>query len=187
MMGMGDDLCSPCPTSKRLLSSWSLRFLRAKSRRSARSPSRLAIPIAARAVGSILAQHKRDCPSHRVVSFDGTVTEEQAQLLQAEGVPVKGGRVLSLTKFLFRDFGSEKPSRNSKRSKTPSERRCASSLIDRTIAPRAEWISSYVGTQGVAAYVRLELPSLTLIETHTLTQEVRFPYIPAIWHSASCQ
>jgi alkylated DNA nucleotide flippase Atl1 len=46
-------------------------------------------PIAARAVGSILAQHKRDCPSHRVVSFDGTVTEEQAQLLQAEGVPVK--------------------------------------------------------------------------------------------------
>jgi deoxyribonuclease V len=136
-------------------------------------------PIAARAVGSILAQHKRDCPSHRVVSFDGTVTEEQAQLLQAEGVPVKGGRVLSLTKFLFRDFRSEKPLQ--KLQEIQNAIRAQMRLVpDRSDYRTAGGVDlSYVGTQGVAAYVRLELPSLTLIETHTLTQEVRFPYIPS--------
>ena len=136
-------------------------------------------PIAARAVGSILAQHKRACPSHRVVSFDGTVTEEQTQLLQAEGVPVKGGRVLSLTKFLFRDFRSEKPLQ--KLQEIQNVIRAQMRLVpDRTEYRTVGGVDlSYVGAQGVVAYVRLELPSLALIETNTLVQEVRFPYIPS--------
>ncbi len=136
-------------------------------------------PIAARAVGSILVQHKRDCPSHRVVSFDGTVTKEQAQLLQAEGVPVKVGRVLSLTKFLFRDFRSEKPLQRLQ--EIQNAIRAQMRLVpDRTDYHTVGGVDlSYVGAQGVVAYVRLALPSLSLVETHTLAQEVRFPYIPS--------
>ncbi|MCL6641917.1 MAG: endonuclease V [Candidatus Bipolaricaulota bacterium] len=136
-------------------------------------------PIAARAVGSILAQHKRDCPSHRVVSFDGTVTEEQAQLLQAEGVPVKGGRVLSLTQLLFRDFRGERPLQ--KLQEIQNAIRAQMHLAsDRTDYHTVGGVDlSYMGAQGVVAYVRLELSSLTLLDTHTLAQEVRFPYIPS--------
>lgn len=136
-------------------------------------------PIAARAVGSILAQHKRDCPSYRVVSFDGTVTEEQAKLLQAEGVLVKAGRVLSLNKFLFREFRSEKPLQ--KLQQIQNDIRARMRLApDKTEYRTVGGVDlSYAGAQGVAAYVRLELDSLRVLDTQTLAQEVRFPYIPS--------
>ncbi len=136
-------------------------------------------PIAARAVGSILAQHKHDCPSYRVISFDGTVTEEQAQLLQAEGVPVKEGRVLSLSKFLFREFRSDKPLQ--KLQQIQNAIRAQMRLVpDRTEYHTVGGVDlSYAGTQGVAAYVRCELDSLKVLDTQTLAQEVRFPYIPS--------
>jgi deoxyribonuclease V len=136
-------------------------------------------PIAARAVGAILAQHKRDCPSHRVVSVDGTVTDEQAQLLQAEGIPVQDGRVLALRRWLFRDFRSDKPLHRLQQIQNDIRARM------RLAPDRTEYHSvggvdlSYVGRQGVAAYVRLELNSLRVLEAQTLAQEVYFPYIPS--------
>lgn len=136
-------------------------------------------PIAARAVGSILTQHRHECPSHRVISFDGTVTEEQAKLLQAEGIPVKDGRVLSLNKLLFRDFRSEKPLQ--KLQEIQNEIRRKMRLIpDRTEYRTVGGVDlSYAGSQGVAAYVLVELESLRVLDAHTLAQEVRFPYIPS--------
>ncbi len=137
-------------------------------------------PIAARAVGSILAQHKEDCPSHRVVGFDGAVTtDEQAKLLQAEGVPVRAGRVLSLRTVLFREFCSDRPLQ--KLQEIQHEIRARMQLApDRTEYHTVGGVDlSYVGKHGVAAYVRLELDSLKVLDAQTLAQEVRFPYIPS--------
>ncbi len=136
-------------------------------------------PIAARAVGSILAQHKHDCPTHRVISFGGTVTDEQAQLLQAEGVPIRDGRVFSLSKFLFREFRSDKPLQKLQEIQNEIRKKM------RLAPDRADYHTvggvdlSYAGSLGVAAYVRLELSSLRVLDTQTLAQEVRFPYIPS--------
>lgn len=136
-------------------------------------------PIAARAVGSILAQHPEDCPSYRVVSSDGTVTDKQAQLLQAEGVPIQDGCVLSLHRFLFRGFHSDRPLR--KLQDIQHDIRAKMRLVP----DKAEYRTlggidlSYAGAHGVAAYVRLELNSLRVLEAQTLAQEVRFPYIPS--------
>ncbi|MCX8103348.1 MAG: endonuclease V [Candidatus Bipolaricaulota bacterium] len=136
-------------------------------------------PIAARAVGSILAQHKHDCPSYRVISFDGTVTDEQAKLLQAEGIPVRGGRVLSVNKLLFREFRTGKPLQKLQEIQNDIRKKM------HLTPDRADYRTvggvdlSYAGTQGVAAYVRLELDSLSVLDTQTLAQEVRFPYIPS--------
>lgn len=136
-------------------------------------------PIAARAVGSIIAQHRRDCPSHRVVSFDGTVTPEQAQLLQAEGIPVKDGRVLSFTTVLFREFRSDKPLQKLQEIQHDIRARM------RLVPEAREYHTvggidlSYAGALGVAAYVRLELNSLRVLDVQTLAQEVHFPYIPS--------
>lgn len=136
-------------------------------------------PIAARAVGSILAQHKHDCPIHRVISVDGTVTEEQAKLLHAEGVPIREGRVLSLNKFLFREFQSDQPLQ--KLQQIQNDIRAHMRLApDKTEYRTVGGVDlSYAGAQGVAAYVQLELDSLKVLDTQTLAQEVRFPYIPS--------
>lgn len=136
-------------------------------------------PIAARAVGVILSQHKEDGPWHRVVGYDGAVAEDQAQRLQAEGVPVGAGRVLSLAKHLFRDFQSEKPLQRLQEMQNEIRKRM------RLTPDRKEYQTvggvdlSYAGAQGVAAYVRLDLPSLKILDVQTLAQEVRFPYIPS--------
>lgn len=136
-------------------------------------------PIAARTVGSILLQHKHDCPSYRVISVDGTVTEEQAKLLQAESIPIKEGRVLYLNRLLFREFRSDQPLQ--KLQQIQHEIRARMRLVpDRTEYRTVGGVDlSYVGTQGVAAYVRLELDPLRVLDAHTLAQEVRFPYIPS--------
>lgn len=53
---------------------------------------------AGRAVGAFLAQHGGDLPWWRVVRADGTLADhkvrEQARRLRAEGVEVRGGRVI---------------------------------------------------------------------------------------------
>lgn len=53
---------------------------------------------AGRAVGAFLAQHGGDLPWWRVVRADGTLADhkvrEQSRRLRAEGVEVRGGRVI---------------------------------------------------------------------------------------------
>ena len=53
---------------------------------------------AARAVGAFLAAHGGDLPWWRVVRADGTLADhkvrEQSRRLRAEGVDVRGGRVV---------------------------------------------------------------------------------------------
>jgi deoxyribonuclease V len=136
-------------------------------------------PIAARVVGSILSHHKQDSPAYRVVSYDGTVTEDQAQRLQTEGISIRDGRVLSLAKFLFRDFRSDKPLQ--KLQQIQNEIRERVHLIpDRKEYQTVGGVDlSYAGAQGVGAYVHLALPSLKIIDVQTLAQEVRFPYVPS--------
>ncbi len=136
-------------------------------------------PIATRAVGSILAQHTEDCPSYRVVGFDGTVTDEQARLLQAEGVPVKDKRVLSLNAFLFREFRSDKPLQKLQEIQRDIRARMILVPDKREYRTLGGIDLSYAGAQGVAAYVRLDLNSLRVLDTQTLAQQVRFPYIPS--------
>lgn len=54
-------------------------------------------PAAARAVGGMLARSALDVPAHRVVNAFGRLApgweREQAELLRAEGVRVRGGAV----------------------------------------------------------------------------------------------
>lgn len=136
-------------------------------------------PIAARAVGSMLTQHKHECPSHRVISCDGTVTEEQAKLLQAEGIAVKDGRVLSLNTLLFHEFRSERPLQKLQEIQHDIRRK-VHLTPDRTDYHTVGGVDlSYAGSLGVAAYACLELNSLRVLDTHTRAQKVRFPYIPS--------
>lgn len=53
-------------------------------------------PGAARAVGGFLAEHGGDLPWWRVVRADGSLhhPREQGRRLRAEGLDVRGGRVL---------------------------------------------------------------------------------------------
>lgn len=133
--------------------------------------------IAARVVGSILSQHKQDSSWHRVVSYDGSVTEEQAQLLQVEGVPIRDGHVPA--KYLFRDFQSERPLQRLQKIQNEIRERMRLTP-DRTEYQTVGGVDlSYAGTQGVAAYVCLKLPNLKITDIQTLAQEVRFPYIPS--------
>lgn len=52
-------------------------------------------PHAPRLVGRVLATTHRDLPWHRVVRADGSLSqgERQRELLEREGVPMRGGRV----------------------------------------------------------------------------------------------
>lgn len=52
-------------------------------------------PRAPRHVGRVLAETDEDVPWHRVVRSDGTLAKgrRQRELLEAEGVPMRGGRV----------------------------------------------------------------------------------------------
>ena len=52
-------------------------------------------PRAPRAVGRVLATSTEDLPWHRVVRSDGTAPKgrRQLDLLRAEGVPLRGGRI----------------------------------------------------------------------------------------------
>jgi len=52
-------------------------------------------PSAPRLVGQVLATTKEELPWHRVVRADGTapIGAKQLELLQREGVPVRGDRV----------------------------------------------------------------------------------------------
>ena len=51
----------------------------------------------ARAVGMVMARHGSEVPWHRVLHADGTCathkSDRQLDLLAAEGVPMRGGRV----------------------------------------------------------------------------------------------
>jgi deoxyribonuclease V len=136
-------------------------------------------PIAARAVGSILSQHKKDSPWHRVVGYDGAATEEQAHGLHAEGVPVRDGRILSFAKYLFREFQSDTPLQ--KLQAIQNEIRAKMRLTpDKKDYQTVGGVDlSYARAQGVGAYVRLELPSLQTRDVQTLAQTVRFPYVPS--------
>jgi methylated-DNA-protein-cysteine methyltransferase-like protein len=53
-------------------------------------------PAAPRFAGALLAEaHDRELPWHRIVRADGSLAkgEPQRRLLEAEGVPFRGGRV----------------------------------------------------------------------------------------------
>lgn len=135
-------------------------------------------PLAARAVGSILAQHRHSsCTCHRVIGSDGAVREEQACHLQTEGVPVRGGKVLS--QYFFRDFRSDRPLARLQEIQNEIRQKIVLASDQEEYRTVGGIDLSYVGAQGIAAYVRLELPSLKALDTQTLAQEVRFPYIPS--------
>ncbi len=136
-------------------------------------------PIAARTVGSILSQHRQDGCWHRVVGYDGRATEDQAQRLQAEGIPVRDGRVLSLTKYLFRDFQSEKPLQRLQEIQKDIREKMRLTPDQKEYHTVGGIDLSYTGAQGVGAYIRLELSSLKTLDVQTLAQVVRFPYIPS--------
>ena len=63
-----------------------------------------------RAVGSDMAKNKQliTIPCHRVVRSNGTIgqyasgTDKKSELLQAEGVSVKLGKIINLEQFMYR-------------------------------------------------------------------------------------
>jgi deoxyribonuclease V len=144
--------------------------------------------IAARAIPQLIAPSRGDpqCPTHRVLASDGAVLggsaierAEKIQRLQAEGVCVRDGRVVPLSKYLFRDFRCEAPLTRLQRSQLEARQRL-SLRPERSSYHTVGGIDlSYAGAQGVAAYVCLERSTLKLMRVDTEAQEVRFPYIPS--------
>ena len=144
--------------------------------------------IAARVIPQLIAPYESDPNSfcHKVIQSDGLIpakTEaertEKVHRLQVEGIPIQNGQVVPLSKFLFRSFQCDAPL--IKLQKTQFETRERLSLRpERSSYRTAGGIDlSYAGSQGVAAYVSVELPSLQLARADVEAQEVRFPYIPS--------
>ncbi|MDW8140837.1 MAG: hypothetical protein RMJ90_00910 [Candidatus Bipolaricaulota bacterium] len=88
--------------------------------------------------------------------------------------------MLSVNKFLFRAFRSDKPLQRLQQIQHEIRARM------RLAPDRKEYRTvggidlSYADAHGVAAYVRLELESLRVFDTQTLAQIVRSLYFPAI-------
>lgn len=152
--------------------------------------------VAARAVGQIMAQNDQPerYPCYKVVHSNGEVGAYSAPggaaakvaKLQAEGIPVRDGRIVDLHKYLFTDFETSRPLRQLRQ--LQEELSAAISLQPLSKGPKTiagvDVAYSYSRSRGrgereqaVAAYALLDLKGEP-IARETITQEVTFPYIP---------
>ncbi|MFB6287111.1 MAG: endonuclease V [Candidatus Bipolaricaulia bacterium] len=141
--------------------------------------------LASRAVGRIVAEAdpSSSLPTHRVVHSDGRVggdgADAASERLQAEGVPVREGRVVGVRDSLFADFATDAPL---KRLQALQDELAAH--VDRTLSiSRIETVAgvdlSYRGNwRGVGAYVRMDAEGERVQATMTIEQTTPFPYIP---------
>jgi deoxyribonuclease V len=144
-------------------------------------------PVAARAVGTILAgpDVPEECPRHRVVLADGrvagTINAARAggRLLAKEKVEVKGGRVVDLDALRFTEFKSNAPLRRlrqeqerlaGKRHPGPLPRQ-----VDRLVGVDVAYGSDDV---AYAAAVQVDVANFEVVRERGVRLDVDFPYIP---------
>ncbi len=148
--------------------------------------------VAARAIGQIMARNDQPerYPCYKVVHSDGTVGEysapggqaEKVRRLQAEGVPIRDGRVLNLQRYLFTEFRSTRPLERLRRLQEELSQQIVLEPDREEYRTAAGVDVSYTrsaqGERAVAGYVMLELEGLRKLHERTLVQPVTFPYIP---------
>ncbi|MFW6111886.1 MAG: endonuclease V [Candidatus Bipolaricaulota bacterium] len=143
---------------------------------------------AARAVGTVMANNKAPdvYPCWRVVHSDGRVgkysgdrgKEEKIEKMEAEGIPVRNGKIENFPRFRFRDFDLDPPLPELRRTQKEISNRVISEQIDspETVAG----VDLSYGEAGVvASYVELTRKGEKVVREETYAQsEVKFPYIP---------
>ncbi|RLF49637.1 MAG: endonuclease V [Thermoplasmata archaeon] len=143
---------------------------------------------ARRAVARMLAENPRPIivPCHRVVMSDGRLggysaeggIQRKAELLMAEGVPIRNNRVLNLEKHLFTEFRTEKPL---KRLRAEQERLARLVRIEDIVENTRTIGGIDISYRGDVAYACMLLydsvrgKPLTAYCSRTI---VSFPYIP---------
>jgi deoxyribonuclease V len=144
-------------------------------------------PVAARAVGTILAgpEVPEECPRHRVILSDGRVAgtinaaRADARLLAKEGVEVKGGRVAGLDALRFTKFKSNAPlSRLRQEQERLAGRRHPGPLprqVDRLVGVDVAYGSVDV---AYAAAVEVDVADFEVVRERGVRLDVGFPYIP---------
>jgi deoxyribonuclease V len=144
--------------------------------------------IAARVIPQLMAPYENDPSSlgYKVIQSDGAIpakTEserrEKEQRLQAEGISVKNGQVISLSNYLFRDFQCDAPLVKLQRRQLEARERLVLQSERNSYRTVGGIDLSYAGPVGVAAYVSVQLPARALVRADVEAQEVRFPYIPS--------
>ncbi len=145
--------------------------------------------IAARAVGQLMAANEEPdrYPCYRVVHSTGEVGSysgpggpaEKIRRLQAEGIEVKGGRIVNLRRYLFTEFRSSRPLRRLRRLQEELAARI------RLEPDRADYgtvagvdVSYTRGSRAVAGYALFEPGGSRPLLGRTLAQNIGFPYIP---------
>ena len=144
-------------------------------------------PVAARAVGAILAGPgvPEGCPRHRVVLSDGRVAgsinaaRAGARLLAKEHVEVKGDRVVGLDALRFTEFKSNAPLRRLRQEQERlAGRRHPGPLprqVDRLVGVDVAYGG---GDEAFAAAVEVDVINFEVVRERGVSLEVDFPYIP---------
>jgi deoxyribonuclease V len=146
-------------------------------------------PMAARAVGLILAANERPdvYPCYKVVHSDGRVgeysapggTAEKIEKLQAEGVPVEEGRVANLRAYVFHEFQTEWPLKKLRELQEELAARVRVEPLPEEPVTVGGVDLSYPGPwEGVGAYVMIERATVRVLASRTMRNPVSFPYIP---------
>ena len=147
--------------------------------------------MATRAVGQIMATNEQPdvYPCYKVVHSDGRVGDysgpggvaEKIKRLQAEGIPVRDGRIPNLRQYVFYQFKTDKPLVRLRELQEELAARvikeAACSLDDVRTVGGVDL--SYPGPwEGVGAYVMIERATSRIRAAQTSRCEVAFPYIP---------
>ena len=144
--------------------------------------------VAARFVGLAMSMNDdvRRVPCRRVVHSDGRVggytsprgASEKVELLRAEGVPVKDGKVQNLSDHMFCDFRSSEPLKSLREDQRRLRRRLR--LPDSAIPVErlAGADVAYDGETSYASVVVLDLETGRKVESFESRSETAFPYIP---------
>ena len=141
---------------------------------------------ATRWVGNVLLnhQHADSCACHRVVRVTGEIgnfvtgdPSEKARQLQSEGVAVNGTRV-DMTTHVFTGFRSVRPLAELQQIQA-AVLEYGSTCDYRQPRTAAGVDVSYAGDMGFATYAEVESQTGQIAWSHTLSQPIRFPYIPS--------
>jgi deoxyribonuclease V len=146
-------------------------------------------PIASRAVGQIMAANEQPdrYPCYKVVHSDGRVGAysapggEAAKIarLQAEGIPVRDGKILNLKEHVFYSFRSEKPLVKLKKLQEELSERVRRTPLRGDYQTVGGVDLSYPDPwTGIGAYVLMDLAGGRPLATEVAHCEISFPYIP---------
>jgi len=143
--------------------------------------------VASRFVGKVMSENDDvvRVPCHRVVQSDGTLggytgggAAAKRRTLRAEGVKVKGDRIVDFDKILFSDFKTRYPLREFRKIQVKDSKKIV--LID-DFSADSEIAGSdiaYYGDEAFGALVVFDKGTHRQEEVVTVKARASFPYIP---------